>query len=99
MRNIYCTALWPGMVGCGSGIGGGHANLAGAMTEAMLDGARLGRRLGVRQAAGAQDAAGTRGEGIMAKLARLDKASCPTMPYCITTGQASHYPWLARDLG
>jgi hypothetical protein len=35
----------------------------------------------------------------MAKLARLDKAYCPTMPYCITTGQASHYTWLARDLG
>jgi hypothetical protein len=45
MRNIYCTALWPGMVGCGRGICGGHANLAGAMTEAMLDGARLGQRL------------------------------------------------------
>lgn len=22
-----------------------------------------------------------------------------TMPYCITTGQASHDPWLARALG
>jgi hypothetical protein len=35
----------------------------------------------------------------MAELDRLDKTYCTTMPYCITTGQASHDPWLARDLG
>jgi len=35
----------------------------------------------------------------MAELDRLDKTYCTTMPSCITTGQASHYPWLARDLG
>ena len=45
MRNIYRVALWPGMVGCGRGIWGGHANLSGAMAAAILDGARLGRRL------------------------------------------------------